>query len=260
MAAMLEVEALSKRFGGLHAVADLSFVAREGQITSLIGPNGAGKSTAFNLISGAITADQGVVRLDGANVTGWPPQRLQRMGLCRSFQITNLLFELTVHENVRLAAQAQLPRRRFFARLPSLHEAARDGDALLDGFGLASFSDQPAGTLSHGDQRRLEIAVCMAGKPRLLLLDEPTQGMSPAETQATEGLIRRLAQQHGVTILLVEHDIELVMTLSDHVVVMQQGAKIAEGPPEQVRADRRVQEAYLGVAAEASGEQVLSHA
>ena len=246
---MLEVEGLSKSFGGLRAVADLGFSARAGQITSLIGPNGAGKSTAFNLVSGGIAPDRGRVRLSGADVTGWSPPRLQRLGLCRSFQITNLFFDLSVFENVRFAAQARAPRKRLFSRLASLGAPSQEAHALLDQFGLAHLGPAPAKSLSHGDQRRLEIAMCMAGNPQLLLLDEPTQGMSPTETELTKELILKLAAQ-GVTILLVEHDIELVMSVSNHIIVMQQGSKIAEGPPQQVRDDRRVQEAYLGVVAD----------
>jgi branched-chain amino acid transport system ATP-binding protein len=244
---MLEVNGLSKRFGGLTAVSQLSFRAERGRVTSLIGPNGAGKSTAFNLVSGAIRPDGGRVSLGSREVTGWSPQRLNRAGVCRSFQITNLLFESTVFENVRIAAQARLPRRSFFsaAALASAAPASVDAARLLRDFGLDAMADLPARQLSHGDQRRLEIAVCMAGRPVLLMLDEPTQGMSMAETRETALLIRRLADE-GVAVVLVEHDIELVMALSHHVVVMQQGALIAEGPPARVRADRKVQQAYLG--------------
>ena len=244
---MLEVEGLCKRFGGLQAVNNLSFSAGQGSITSLIGPNGAGKSTVFDIISGGFKPDSGCVKLDGKDVTGWSPQRLNSNGLCRSFQISNLMFELSTFENVRLAAQARESRRRIFSRLSLDPKSASSQAAMfiLQEFGLAHLSKQPAKHLSHGDQRLLELAICMAGQPRLLLLDEPTQGLSATETQVTASLIRRLATQ-GLTVLLVEHDIDLVMTISDHIIVMQQGSKIAEGNPQHVRADRLVQEVYLG--------------
>jgi branched-chain amino acid transport system ATP-binding protein len=241
---VLEVEELSKAFGALRAVDSLTFVAETGKITSIIGPNGAGKSTAFDLISGAMKPDRGVVRWHGRDVTGMAPQRLRHLGVARSFQITNLFFGLTALENVRLAAQAPEPRKQFFSRLKRMQRPLARAEAMLNEFGLMPHRDKLARNLSHGDQRRLEIAVCMAYEPDLLMLDEPTQGMSPAETQATDELIRSLTGR--VSILLVEHDVDLVMSLSDRIVVMQQGAKIAEGPPAEIKTSRRVQEAYLG--------------
>jgi len=247
---MLEVEGLSRRFGALRAVDRLSFCAVTGAITALIGPNGAGKSTAFNLISGATPPDAGRVRWRGEDITGWAPQRLRTLGVARSFQITNLFFGLTVLENVRLAAQAALPSPWLLRSRTALHAPRERAAAVLEQFGLQGLRDMPAGTLSHGDQRRLEIAVCMAWQPQLLMLDEPTQGMSPAETARTEVLIKALAGQ--VTVLIVEHDVDLVMNLSDHVVVMQQGVKIAEGGPAEIRRSRAAQQAYLGGAVDAA--------
>ena len=242
--ALLKVEDLSVSFGALAAVNALSFAAEQGHITSVIGPNGAGKSTLFNLVSGALRASRGRVRFDGQDITGWATHRLLRAGLARSFQITNLFFELTVRENLRLASQVLEPGR--YAWLPVSRSSAANARAgeLLERFGLAAKADELAGHLSHGEQRRLEIALALASRPRLLLLDEPTQGMSHGDTQATAQMIAGLAGE--VTILLIEHDIEVVMNLSDHVIVMHQGAMLAEGTPAQVRESPAVRNAYLG--------------
>lgn len=247
-AAILSVEGLSVQFGALKAVQDVSFHAHSGQITAVIGPNGAGKSSLFNLISGAIRPSTGRVRFDGRDVTGLPPHRMLASGLSRSFQITNLFFELPVRENLRLAAQYLEQGRGLLRPITRSAQAAQRVEELLAQFELARKADELAGFLSHGEQRRLEIAVALASRPRMLLLDEPTQGMSHADTRETEVLIRRLAREEGLSILLVEHDVDLVMDLSDHVVVMHQGQKLAEGTPAAVRANAAVQAAYFGEA------------
>jgi branched-chain amino acid transport system ATP-binding protein len=241
---VLRVENLAIQFGALKAVSDLSFSAEAGQITSIIGPNGAGKSTLFNLVSGSLRPQKGSVRFAGSNVTGWPTHRLLREGLSRSFQITNLFFELSVFENLRLASQILEPAGRWL--LPVAHSKAvrARAEELLERFELTAKAGGLAGHLSHGEQRRLEIAMALACRPRLLLLDEPTQGMSHGDTQSTAALIKALAGD--LTILLIEHDIDVVMNLSDHVVVMHQGAKLAEGTPREVRENPAVQKAYLG--------------
>lgn len=241
---ILEVDGLTVRFGGLVAVNGVSFAAECGHITSVIGPNGAGKSTLFNLVSGAIRPASGRVLFDRREVTGAPAYRMQKIGLARSFQITNLFFELSVHENLRLAAQVLEPARRVLAPVARSGRALQRADELLERFGLVSKASELAGYLSHGEQRRLEIAVALACGPRMLLLDEPTQGMSHADTADTAALVKSLAGD--LSILLIEHDIELVMDLSDHVIVMHQGAKLAEGSPAAVRADPAVQAAYFG--------------
>jgi branched-chain amino acid transport system ATP-binding protein len=241
---MIAVRGLCKSFGALHAVSDLEFTAPEGQITSIIGPNGAGKSTLFNLIAGTLAPDAGRIALGGRDVTGLPPYELARLGLARSFQITNLFFGLSASENVRLAAQAHEARRRFFFRLARLTSPAERARAVLSEFGIVELAGEPVANLSHGDQRRLEIAVCMASRPRVLLLDEPTQGMSPAETLAIDRLIKSLAGR--VTVLMVEHDVELVMSISDQVIVMHQGQKLFAGPPAEARNSSAVRAAYLG--------------
>lgn len=246
MSAILSVQGLSVQFGALKAVHDVSFEAQPGRITAVIGPNGAGKSSLFNLISGAIRPTAGSVRFDGRDVTSQAPHRLLANGLSRSFQITNLFFDLTVRENLRLAAQFLERGRGLFRPLVRSTIAAHRVDELLGQFELRAKADELAGYLSHGEQRRLEIAVSLASRPRMLLLDEPTQGMSHTDTRETESLIRGLSRDHGLSILLVEHDVDLVMQLSDHVVVMHQGQKLAEGPPAAVRANPAVQAAYFG--------------
>jgi branched-chain amino acid transport system ATP-binding protein len=246
---ILQVRGLTVRFGSLLAVNEVSFDAQRGHITSVIGPNGAGKSSLFNLISGAIRPSSGQVLFEGREMTGQRPDQMLAAGLARSFQITNLFFELPVRENLRLAAQFVEGGRGLFRQVGASRAALARVDELIERFSLQAQADELAGFLSHGEQRRLEIAVALASRPRLLLLDEPTQGMSHADTQDTEQLIRSLAAD-GLSLLLVEHDVELVMNLSDHVVVMHQGAKLAEGPPLQVRADPAVQAAYFGEARE----------
>jgi branched-chain amino acid transport system ATP-binding protein len=242
---ILEVSGLTVRFGALVAVNDVSFKAQRGHITSVIGPNGAGKSTLFNLVSGAFRPSAGSVRFNGQDVTGFSPDALLSRGLSRSFQITNLFPELSVYENLRLAAQALEPRSALFLPLSRNAVAADRVDELIVRFKLAAKAGEMAGTLSHGEQRRLEIAVALASRPQMLLLDEPTQGMSHGDTAETAHLIRELAQG-DLSVLLVEHDVDLVMDLSDHVVVLNQGMRLAEGPPQEVRNNPAVQAAYFG--------------
>jgi len=241
---MIKVTNLNKAFGALRAVHELSFQAMPRRITSIIGPNGAGKSTAFNLIAGTLRPDSGMVELDGHDVTGQPSYRLARLGVARSFQITNLFFGLTVSENVRLACQSREDRTRYLVRLDRMPDPGARAIEILEEFGLDERADELVGNLSHGDQRRIEIALCMALEPKLLMLDEPTQGMSPAETADVDALIKSLAGR--VTVLLIEHDIDLVMSISDHVIVMHQGRKLFEGTPGEVRVSPAVRAAYLG--------------
>ena len=242
---VLDIRDLGISFGGLKAVDQVSFSAERHRITTVIGPNGAGKSTLFNLISGALRPQRGQVLIDGVDMTGAAaPHRTKAAGLSRSFQITNLFFELTVAENLRLAAQVLEPAGRAFLPVRRSDRAMAKTAQMLERFALGHRRDALAGNLSHGDQRRLEIAVCLASEPKILLLDEPTQGMSHGDTEDTAKLVRSLTED--VTVLLIEHDIGLVMDLSDHVVVMHQGRKLAEGPPQVVRADPAVQAAYFG--------------
>lgn len=243
-APILEVRHLSVSFGGLRAVDDVSFTVARNRITTVIGPNGAGKSTLFNLISGALRPRAGQVLIEGRDHTTEPPYRVQAAGLARSFQITNLFFELSVAENLRQAAQILEPRSMMWRPIGASRTAHARVDELLERFGLTTKAQYPAGKLSHGEQRRLEVAVALACRPKVLLLDEPTQGMSHGDTQDTAALITSLAAD--VTVLLIEHDIGLVMSLSDHVIVMHQGQKLAEGVPRDVRNNPAVQAAYFG--------------
>ena len=235
---------LTKRFGGLIAVDNVSFEIGRLGVSSIIGPNGAGKSTLFNLLSGTFLPDSGSALIDGLDITRANPEKRLSAGMARSFQITNLFFDLSVIDNLRIASQALEPKANLFLPLNKSRIAIDRADELLDEFNLYEARDQLAGALSHGQQRRLEIAVTLATRPKLLLLDEPTQGMSQADTQETAELIKQLGSK--ITVLLIEHDVDLVMNLSKIVIVMAQGRKLAEGGPAEVRANPLVQAAYFG--------------
>lgn len=241
----VELRAVYKRFGKTEIIRGASLSVAPGERVAIIGPNGAGKSTLFNLISGALKPLAGKVLFNGQDVTGLPPHQLLKTGLSRSFQITNLFFELSVRENLRLAAQFLEGGAGQWRSVQRSTKALQRVDELIEQFQLHRQVDELAGVLSHGEQRRLEIAVALASRPHILLLDEPTQGMSHGDTHETEAMIQGLAGP-DLTVMLVEHDVEIVMNLSDHVVVMHQGRLLAQGSPEVVRADPRVQAAYFG--------------
>jgi len=218
-----------------------------GEIRAVIGPNGAGKSTLFNVITGALAPTAGAVRFKGQLLTGLPPHAVCARGLSRTFQITALFSRLSSVENVRLAAQARSARRwRILPGGPASEQAAREAREWLERLGLTALADTPAGLLSHGDQRLLEVAMALAQRPEVLLLDEPTQGLSVEETARTVDILRALLSGGGLTVLLVEHDMEVVFSLAQRITVLHQGRVIADGPAESVRQDARVQEAYLG--------------
>jgi len=242
--AILKAINLSKRFGGLTAVDDISFEVAPLGVTSIIGPNGAGKSTLFNLLSGTFKPDSGSVFLKDQDLTRMNPEERLFAGMARSFQITNLFFDLSVIDNLRIASQVLEPKQYLYLPLSNSSMALARADELLVEFGLLDSRNQLAGALSHGQQRRLEIAVTLATKPKLLLLDEPTQGMSQGDTQETAELIQQLGSK--ITVLLIEHDVDLVMDLSKAVIVMAQGKKLAEGSPQDVRSNPLVQTAYFG--------------
>jgi branched-chain amino acid transport system ATP-binding protein len=243
---VLEVEGLSRHFGALAALSDVSFQVRQGEIFSVIGPNGAGKSTLFNVIAGLYPPTAGRVRFRGEDITGLPPEVINRKGLAKTFQITNIFPEISVFENVRVAAQSRAPEAGRLSSLWRLPDVERPVMELLEAFGLAARRDELAQHLSHGEQRYLEICLALATAPTLLLLDEPTAGMTPGETRAATALLQRIARERGLTVLLIEHDMSVVMGISDRVAVLHFGEKIAEGPPEAIRSDPRVLEAYLG--------------
>jgi len=242
---MLRVRGLTKSFSGFRALSGVDFVAERGCVTAVIGPNGAGKTTLFNVLTGHLKPDGGRVLFKETDITGTRPHRIFRLGIARSFQLTNIFNSLSVLENVQVALLSQAGGSASLSR-GLLRECAVRAEELLRRAGLAGYAEETAGRLSYGDQKLLEISMALAGRPELLLLDEPTAGMSPEETAATAALIRRLPGE-GVTVLFTEHDMDLVFGLAGHIVVLHQGSCIAQGPPAQVRGDAVVQKAYLGV-------------
>ncbi|MEK7446326.1 MAG: ABC transporter ATP-binding protein [candidate division NC10 bacterium] len=242
---LLRLSGLRKAFGSLQVIEDLDLTVEAGRITSVIGPNGAGKTTLFNLITGRLPLDAGRILFKERPIAGLSPDAIARLGLARSFQITNVFPALTVLENVRLAAQARQPGALSPWRpAERLVEATTSAQAALAQVGLGALRDRVAHTLSHGDQRHLEIAMTLATGPELLLLDEPTSGMSAVETGRTMTLIGEIARR--VTVLIIEHDMDLVMGLSHRVAVMAFGKKIAEGSPAEIARDPEVRRVYLG--------------
>ncbi len=242
---VLGARGLTKRFGGLAAVNDVSLDLWQGRIHAVIGPNGAGKSTLTNLLSGDLAPTSGTVSLAGQDVTGWSPERIARAGLGRSYQKTNIFLPFTVWENVRLAAQSRAPHAARWLRDATSFVATNDRAArALALSGLEHRKDAVAGTISHGEQRQLEIAMTLATEPRVLLLDEPLAGMGTAEAERMVQLLLRLKEGHAI--MLVEHDMDAVFALADHLTVMVNGQVIASGTPAAVRADAGVQAAYLG--------------
>ena len=259
MAHLLELREVSKAFGGLTVIHELDLHVDEGEIVSVIGPNGAGKTTLFNLITGLYRPDAGRILLDGADLVGLPAHKITKLGIARTFQTLRLFLNMTVKENVMAAAfcHTRAGIVRSVLRTPGMRREEREIERLAEerlaffGQRLMGYRwNQPAFSLSYANRRRLEIARAMATEPRILLLDEPAAGMNPAETHEITGLIGQLRDEAGYTILVIEHDMHVVEGISDRVVALDHGIKIAEGSFDQVATDPRVVEAYLGVRAE----------
>ncbi|MFL5282108.1 MAG: ABC transporter ATP-binding protein [Rhodopila sp.] len=242
---LLSVRDLAKAFGGNRVVAGVSFDVGAGEVVAMIGPNGAGKSTCFNMLNGQIRPDKGVILLDGVNIVSWRPDRICRAGVGRGFQIAATFSSLTVRDNVRAALIARHRTMwRFFRSASDIFTP--EADALLSRVGLLDVANHGSSTLAYGNLKRLELALAIANRPRLLLMDEPTAGMTPADRQAVMDLMRALARESACAVLFTEHDTDTVFRIVDRVLVLDRGALIAEGRPEAIRSDPRVRAAYLG--------------
>jgi len=242
---MLRVEGIHKSFEDFKAVSGANLTVEAGQLVAVIGPNGAGKTTLFNLITGQLKPDKGKIIFNDEDISKLPPYEICRKGIARSFQIANIFPRLSVFRNVQVSVLSQQRKSVRFFR-PARTLAVEETQKILEDVGLSDKADATAGSLAHGDQRTLEIAIALGNKPDLLVLDEPTAGMSAEETAATMELIRRLAESQGLTILFCEHDMEVVFNVAESIMVMHQGITIIQRGPDEVRNSARVQECYLG--------------
>jgi branched-chain amino acid transport system ATP-binding protein len=246
-ATLLQIENLNKSFGRVQAAVDINLAFQEGVLTSIIGPNGAGKSTLINMLSGSLPADSGRIVFQGRNITDMPIHRRVRLGLCRSFQVVNVFPELTVFDNIQLPALAVRNRsRRLFGSLANESAVKHEVNEILELIGLAAEADTIASALSHGDERVLEVGIAMAARPKLLFLDEPTAGMNPVERGRILENIRNLSDQGRTTFVIVEHDMDIVFSLSQRVIVLHYGEVIGDGTTAEVKSNPRVREVYLG--------------
>ena len=242
---LLRVENLHKSFDGVHAVAGVSFTLAAGEILALIGPNGAGKSTCFNLLNGQTMPDSGRIVLAGQEIAGKPPRDICHLGIGRTFQVAATFASMTVRENVQTALLSRANEIwRFLTRATTRH--VTEANQLLHQVGMREQAEQPCGNLAYADLKRLELAIALANAPRLLLMDEPTAGMAPAERRHLMALIRRLAHERNLTVLFTEHDMDAVFSIADRILVMDRGSLIAEGAPAAIRANPQVRAVYLG--------------
>ena len=241
---LLRADGIGRRFGGFVALEGISVTFAAGELTSIIGPNGAGKSTFFNILSGTLSPSSGTLRFKGRELNGLPQHRFVHQGISRSYQITNIFPDLSVHENVRVAAQAMRVSYDIWRKRADLVELGERADAALTSVGLIGKRGELAKFLAHGQQRALEIAIALVSEPELLLLDEPTAGMGPEETKEMVALLERLAERR--TVLLVEHKMKMVLGLSQRVLVLHHGRLLADGRPEDIRSNPDVRRVYLG--------------
>jgi branched-chain amino acid transport system ATP-binding protein len=245
MANVLEVHELAKSFGGVQAVKNLNFDLAEGQLLAMIGPNGAGKSTCFNLINGQLRPDHGSVVIMGKKINGFPPRQVWKLGVGRTFQITATFASMTVLENIKMVILSYHRRSRsLISRVRKVY--TDESMELLKLVGIEDQHDRSCGVLAYGDLKRVELAVSLANKPKLLLMDEPTAGMGPAERQSLMELTAEIVRTRNIGVLFTEHDMDVVFTHSDRIIVLNRGELVAEGSPAEVRANKKVQEIYLG--------------
>jgi branched-chain amino acid transport system ATP-binding protein len=242
---LLSVQGLGKSFGGNRAVDDVSFSVAPGELLALIGPNGAGKSTTFNMVNGQLAPDSGSIRLDGQDLIGRRPREVWQMGVSRTFQIAETFSSLTVAENVQMALLSD-DNRLFSIWRRATHYRKDDALALLAQVGLVAQADRPCSQLAYGDVKRLELAIALANKPRLLLMDEPTAGMAPAERNKLMALTRELVTQRGLAVLFTEHSMDVVFGFADRIIVLARGRLIAQGQAQDIRENPKVQEVYFG--------------
>lgn len=248
---VLRISNLSKHFGGVAAVSGITLDVMRKETLAIIGPNGAGKTTLYNMLSGRMVPTAGKIVFEEHDITGLPPHRISRLGVSRSFQINNIFTEMTVRENVEVALTAYHGDSRRWSNIASNNRPIqKEADALLERLSITDLGAQRAGVISYGDKRLVEIAVVLATRPRLVLLDEPTAGMTPDETHRVTTLIKSLAQSGDYTFLVTEHDMRVVFDLADRILVMHHGAMLALGSPQQVKTDPEVRRAYLGDAEE----------
>jgi len=242
---LLSVEGLSKSYGGVHAVRGVSFALRSGEILALIGPNGAGKSTCFDMLNGQTLPDSGRVNLLGEDTAGMRPRQVWRLGVGRTFQVTATFPTMTVRENVQVALLSY-GRKLFNLLASTARYGRREADRLLELVGMGGFAERACGELAYGDLKRLELAIALANRPRLLLMDEPTAGMAPRERVELMQLTARIARDHLIGVLFTEHDMDVVFEHADRILVLNRGTLIAEGRPEEVRRNPQVRAIYLG--------------